>query len=347
MQEISLSSAKSVSFTHISDDFIDSYMPEASGEFVKIYLCLLRCLQSGRSFSLSRCADLLHLVESDIIRAIEYWEKKGLLTVTRNKEGDIAAIIISDESSNVDVNLSFHVPDKSYFKGTPGDGQLISDLRALPSSEAPSFDYNPEEVKEIFCVAASLKGKPLSSSERQYVMQWMNDYHFPPSLIEFIIEKSYNCHHTNFSYMNTVAESYNKLGIRTEAEARIRDDIHSRTYYTVMNSFGINGRKLVASETNLIEKWSMKYAFTDDIIGEACQRALKNTGKISFEYADSILSDWHEKKVRSMDDVRALDKLFTNSRKTEQVIRKNGFKNYKERDLEPDKISEIERKLIK
>jgi DnaD/phage-associated family protein len=346
MQEISLRSGKSISFTHVSNEFIDCYMADASGEFVKIYLWLLRCLQSGKCFSLSACADLLHLVESDIIRAIEYWEKKGLLNVARNNEGAITEITILDESSSLDVNLSFHVPDKSYFNGTPGDGQLISELQSLPEHEAHS-SYDPEEVKEIFCVAASLKGKPLSSSERQYVMQWINDYHFPPSLIEFIIEKSYNCHHTNFSYMNKVAESYSRLGIRTEDEAKMRDDIHSKTYYTVMNSFGISGRKMSPRETDFVEKWSMKYAFTDDIIGEACQRTLKAIGKISFEYADTILTDWHDNKVSSMNDIRALDRLFNNSKKTEKVQKKNGFKNYKERDLDSDKISEIERKLIK
>ena len=36
-------------FTFVSNRFLDLYMPKANGEFVKIYLYLLRCCSSEKS----------------------------------------------------------------------------------------------------------------------------------------------------------------------------------------------------------------------------------------------------------------------------------------------------------
>ena len=41
------------SFTLIENKFIDEYMPSADGEFVKLYLYLLRCAGSGTEVSVS------------------------------------------------------------------------------------------------------------------------------------------------------------------------------------------------------------------------------------------------------------------------------------------------------
>lgn len=45
------------SFTLIENKFIDEYMPSADGEFVKLYLYLLRCAGSGTEVSVSSMAD--------------------------------------------------------------------------------------------------------------------------------------------------------------------------------------------------------------------------------------------------------------------------------------------------
>ena len=68
-------------------------MPLANGEFVKVYLCLLRMYANpaGRASTLTEIADLLNHTESDVIRAIKYWERAGLLSV--GYSGDIPVSI--------------------------------------------------------------------------------------------------------------------------------------------------------------------------------------------------------------------------------------------------------------
>ena len=87
MAPITLTSTYTPNETTIPNIFLDRYMPSANGEFVKVYLCLLRMYANpaGRSSTLTDIADLLNHTESDIIRAIKYWEKAGLLSVARQR----------------------------------------------------------------------------------------------------------------------------------------------------------------------------------------------------------------------------------------------------------------------
>ncbi len=78
--------------TVISNQFLDLYMPQANGEFVKIYLYLLRMQNLAQPLSLTSIADRLNCTEGDVMRALKYWEKSGLLSLTSNASGEISDI---------------------------------------------------------------------------------------------------------------------------------------------------------------------------------------------------------------------------------------------------------------
>ena len=70
MAKITLYNDASASATFVPNIFIDQYMTQANGEYVKIYLYLLRCMnQTHSDFSLSRLADHFDCTERDILRA--------------------------------------------------------------------------------------------------------------------------------------------------------------------------------------------------------------------------------------------------------------------------------------
>ena len=80
--------------TMISNEFIDHYMTEANGEFVKVYIYLLRMLENTNTpFGLAQMADSLFCTEGDILRALKYWENEGLLSVLY-KEEQLAGITL-------------------------------------------------------------------------------------------------------------------------------------------------------------------------------------------------------------------------------------------------------------
>lgn len=77
--------------TLVPNRFLDEHMFQANGEFVKIYLYMLRCAPDSLP-SLSLLADKMSCTERDILRAIRYWEKEGLLQIGLGDEQKISDI---------------------------------------------------------------------------------------------------------------------------------------------------------------------------------------------------------------------------------------------------------------
>ena len=63
--------------TLVADEFIDTYMASANGEYVKVYLYILR--HQNEKVDLPSIADALNHTEADVRRALAYWEKMGVL----------------------------------------------------------------------------------------------------------------------------------------------------------------------------------------------------------------------------------------------------------------------------
>ena len=62
--------------TCISNDFLDKYLGSANGDYIKVYLLMLR--HKGEQFTVTDAADALNLTDGDIERAVRYWEKQGV-----------------------------------------------------------------------------------------------------------------------------------------------------------------------------------------------------------------------------------------------------------------------------
>ena len=74
--------------TIVENDFIDHYMTKANGEYVKVYLLLLRHLNDPSiSLTISKLADCLECTEKDILRALKHWSKVGLLKIDYDEAG--------------------------------------------------------------------------------------------------------------------------------------------------------------------------------------------------------------------------------------------------------------------
>lgn len=93
MKTFTLKNKFQTNATLVANDFIDHYMVQANGEFVKVYLFLLRHLDNaGSSLTVSAVADCLNNTENDILRAFKYWESKGLLQMECDAEGHVCEL---------------------------------------------------------------------------------------------------------------------------------------------------------------------------------------------------------------------------------------------------------------
>ena len=82
---LGLKNQLSANVTIVSNEFIDTYMTAANGEYVKVFLYLLR--HEKEDLTVSDIADALNHTESDVKRALTYWKDAGILADTATVAG--------------------------------------------------------------------------------------------------------------------------------------------------------------------------------------------------------------------------------------------------------------------
>ena len=71
---------KNLGYTPVSNVFIDKYMTNARGEYVKVYLLGLKyCISGELGANSAIIASTLSLLESDILNAWNYWSEVGVV----------------------------------------------------------------------------------------------------------------------------------------------------------------------------------------------------------------------------------------------------------------------------
>ena len=378
--------------THVSNKFIDEYMVEANGEFVKIYLYLLRRLGSvENNFSISDIADRLNHTEADTIRAIKYWEKQGLIAVEYGANDVITGLeMISPETPAI-INAVQMNPLSSDMLSTPANtvskdsspvlntpAYSISQVNPQASSaqasqtslsavagsvgnntinkaetkkeytldEIKNFKNDPE-ISELFFILEVYLKRPLSSSDTNTILYWYDELHFTSDLIIHLVEYCLSKNHSSIKYMDKVAINWAEHNITTVEQAKENSAAHSQIYYAVMKALGISGRNLVSSEMDLLNKWTKGYLFDNEIIEEACKRTITAIHQPSFEYTDTILTNWHKNQVHTLNDVKRLDEIFSKNKKVTvntadtPTVKRNKFNNFNQRNHDFDQLEKV------
>lgn len=339
MTTINISSDIATSFTTVSDIFIDQYMPKANGEFVKVYLYLLRATGSGAGIAtISEIADHFSNTEADIIRALNYWASEGILQLQSGADGQIIGInlcslsvsgmqaaqsniqsAVADNAaqnnlqniSTADIRMQDSVVEKLKSQTTD---KPASSQKEYTLDEIKEFRKNPD-ISELFFIIETYLKHTLSSTDTNMVLYWLDELHFSTDLVEYLVEYCITKEHSSLRYMNKVALGWADTGIKTVDQAKDDAAAHSQIYYSVMKALGITGRNLVDSEVSLINKWVGEYGFDIELVKAACSKTISAIQKPSFEYTDSILANWRKKDVHTLKDVEVLDANFAKANK--------------------------------
>lgn len=348
MTAINISSDIATSFTTVSDIFIDQYMPKANGEFVKVYLYLLRATGSGAGIAtISEIADHFSNTEADIIRALNYWASEGILQLQSGADGQIMGINLCSLSvsgmqaaqSNIQSAVADNAAQNNLQNSVVNNAaqnistanirmqdSVVEKLKSQTTDKAASSqkEYTLDEIKEfrknpdiseLFFIIETYLKHTLSSTDTNMVLYWLDELHFSTDLVEYLVEYCITKGHSSLRYMNKVALGWADAGIKTVDQAKDDAAAHSQIYYSVMKALGITGRNLVDSEVTLINKWVGEYGFDIELVKAACSKTISAIQKPSFEYTDSILANWRKKDVHTLKDVEVLDANFAKANK--------------------------------
>ncbi len=345
---LTISDSRSDSSTLVPNVFIDEYMSKANGEFVKIYLYLLRITHDPTyDVSLSSIADAFSCTENDVKRALKYWKKAGILNLDYDTDGSLAGLTLlpvtgTDNSVSAETAATKQIPDPApTFKS-----QKPSDARPKylsPGDIEQLQNENPDVVQLLFLAEQYLK-KTLSATDMQRILYFYDELHFSIDLVEYLIEYCVSQNHRSLNYIEKVGLAWHQENIHTVKEAKARARTWSKDYYSILKAFGIRGRDPVDTEAEHMNRWLKQYGFSLDIIKEACARTIASTAQPSFNYAEGILSNWKQKGVKSYNDIKGLDeqhqKRVKSSEKGDQTknAQTNKFNNFHQREYDYEKL---------
>lgn len=339
MSTITLKTSSPQEMTFLSNIFIDEYMPEANGEFVKVYIYLLRIMSDTPvSFSLEEMADRLLCTERDILRALKYWSRQGLLSLVLGEDHTL-------------LGISLHSPGekKKTAPDPPAETQKPTVRPASLTPERVKELKQNEEIAQLLYIAEQYLGRTLTATDVQKILFFYDGLDFSADLIEYLIEYCVSRNHRSIRYIETVALAWAGEGISSVADAKKASARYRRDYYTILKAMGISNRSPVATEITLMDTWLKKYGFSLEIIQEACARTVLQTGQASFQYTDKILEGWKKKQVKTLSDIQALDAEHQKHRKEKKPAEKtpsssNRFNNFRQREYDFD---EYEKQLLK
>lgn len=227
MTAIKISSDIATSFTTVSDIFIDQYMPKANGEFVKVYLYLLRATGSGAGIAtISEIADHFSNTEADIIRALNYWASEGILQVQTGADGQIIGINLCSLSVSgmqaAQSNIQSAVADNAAQNNLQNSVVNNAAQNILQNSVVNNAAQNISTVNTRMhdSVVEKLKSQTpdkAASSQKEYTLDEIKEFRKNPDISElFFIIETYLKHTLSSTDTNMVLYWLDELHFSTD-----------------------------------------------------------------------------------------------------------------------------------
>ena len=227
MTAINISSDIATSFTTVSDIFIDQYMPKANGEFVKVYLYLLRATGSGAGIAtISEIADHFSNTEADIIRALNYWASEGILQVQTGADGQIIGINLCSLSVSgmqaAQSNIQSAVADNAAQNNLQNSVVNNAAQNILQNSVVNNAAQNISTVNTRMhdSVVEKLKSQTTdkaASSQKEYTLDEIKEFTKNPDISElFFIIETYLKHTLSSTDTNMVLYWLDELHFSTD-----------------------------------------------------------------------------------------------------------------------------------
>lgn len=227
MTAINISSDIATSFTTVSDIFIDQYMPKANGEFVKVYLYLLRATGSGAGIAtISEIADHFSNTEADIIRALNYWASEGILQLQSGADGQIMGINLCSLSvsgmqaaqSNIQSAVADNAAQNNFQNSVVNNAAQNSLQNDVVNNVAQNI--STADIRMQDSVVEKLKSQTTdkaASSQKEYTLDEIKEFRKNPDISElFFIIETYLKHTLSSTDTNMVLYWLDELHFSTD-----------------------------------------------------------------------------------------------------------------------------------
>ena len=260
----------------IENLFINEFLPEAPGDFVKVFVYGLMYAQYEQEIDLRKTANILGLSENDLEGAWKYWEAKGLVELT---------------GSGDDLEVQYLSQLDNFFgKGISSkDSEIGSDTDEDSEISEKLTDH---QLALLYAKYQDVTGRTVSRSEANKLTDTIRTYNIDPEVMEYAIGHCAEKGVDRIDYICKVAVNWAKEGARDMASVtkmQKEQNARNRAYRSVFTELGFS-RKVTPSDKPIMDRWFDEMGFKLEDVIDAC-RSAAGKREVSLNYIDKILEN--------------------------------------------------------
>lgn len=284
----------------------DNFLKLATGEQIKVLLYLLRA--SGRTVTTEEIASNTGVTAQQAEEAVLFWQQVNVLSSdnTINVPQSIMTAPAPQQTNTVSVEETLLVK-------TSPEPRRRENLR--PTEITDIMNDSPD-IAELFKAAESTLGHINNTMQNSLI--WMMNYlGLKAEVILVLLVYCEEIEKTNVAYIEKIAVSWAEKGINAfdVAQEEVERLKSSNDYIGVIMKMFEMKRRPTTKQLEIIEKWRST-GYARDLIHYAYEKTIENTGKLSFEYADKVLTSWNDNGFRSSDDVKRAESDYRKRKKS-------------------------------
>lgn len=273
----------------LSDIFINEYMPDANGNFVKVYLLGLSQCTKESPLTLKQMADKLCLPESEVVNAWNYWSDRN--------------VVVFDGE-----NIEFlELDEKKTFKN----------IETKPIYSAEEITYHSASNKQLgdmLRMVEKIIEKPLSSNDLVVLYSLYDYYRLPLDVIPMLITYCVKNGKKSMRQIEKTASAWTEKGIDSIESAEIylkKAEEYTKSINNLRKSMGINTRNFSPTEIKHINAWLFDLKIPFDLIIFAFEQSTLNGKKFSIKNMDTLINSWYNKGITSVNQAKSFTGMST------------------------------------
>ncbi len=262
--------------TAVENVFINEFIPDAPGDYVRVYLFALMYADICVSMSNEDVAKQLFLPVEDVLKAWTYWEGRGVIRKH-----------YPDPADRLRYKVEF-VDLKEEIYGKNGKSKNKKD--SLPANLEGIM--NDRELKELYSRIEQITGRLFQGKEPTSILEWIRDYGLSQDAVLYAYEYcTKNRKNNNLNYVAAVVKEWAEKDLKTKAdiEAYLQEnDNRHYQYKRIMKALGFM-RNPTEEEKRIMDIWFDHLSLDMDRVLDACKKT-SGISNPNINYVNTILT---------------------------------------------------------
>ena len=291
--------------TKVENLFINEFLPDAPGDYVKVYLFGLMYAQYEQAIDSSILSMILGLSEEEIDEAWIYWESRGLVKfktdVTEGGEKCQRLVFVSQIEALYGKASTVTEPEVS-----EEQDPAVADMESSSDEEIPHFvnmddiefdamferKMNDNRLRDIYRKYQEVTGRTVSRRETGKIDDAIKVYGIEPDIFSFAIDYCADLEKYSIDYIYKVALRWTEEGCKSIDEVKKLLEKHSRrnAWYTqVFKALGF--RRLPApADREIMDRWFDEMGCSIGEVLDACN-ASAGIREPNLRYVNKVLEN--------------------------------------------------------